>query len=133
MNNARSAKEIVVKVRNDIGVLHQMCKIIAEKGINILAVHGVAEGENGIVRLLTEDNRRAADALQSMNFAPTEADCVVVEMAHKPGILKSITEKLANEGIDIHHLYASGPETAETSLVVFASSDNQRAVVVLSG
>ena len=34
-HEAKPAKEIVVKVRNEIGLLNQMCKIIAEKGVNI--------------------------------------------------------------------------------------------------
>jgi uncharacterized protein with ACT and thioredoxin-like domain len=52
-----------VKVRNEIGVLNQMCKLIAEKGVNILAVHGTVEGENGIVRFVTNDNLQAVDGL----------------------------------------------------------------------
>jgi hypothetical protein len=41
----------------------QPCKLIAEKGVNILAVHGTVEGENGIVRFVTNDNLQAVDGL----------------------------------------------------------------------
>jgi len=132
MVKARLGKEIVVKVTNEIGVLNQMCKLVAEKGANILAVHGTVEGETAVLRLVTTDNLRIKEALAAKNFGPHESDCVLVEMPHKPGILKVITEKLAAEGIDIHHLYATAGETTENCVVVFLCSNNDRALVVLS-
>ena len=132
MITARQGKEVVVKVTNDIGILHDISKIVAERGVNILAVHGSVAGDKGIVRLITDDNLRACDALKAHNYAPQEADVVLIDSPNKPGMLRSITEKLARESIDVHHLYASGGLDDADSLVVLASASNDHAVVALN-
>lgn len=132
MLKARPAKELVLKVRNEIGLLAGISKLIADKGINILAACAWVEGDNAGIRLLTADNLRVADALRAKNFSPREADVVLVETPHKPGLLKHLTEKLSQAGIDIHHLYASATAEQDKCLIVFACANNDRAIVLLN-
>lgn len=61
-----------------------------------------------------------------------EGVVVLVEVPHKPGMLKHLTEQLRDAKIDIHHLYASAASDQTKCVVVFSSSDNQKAVVVLN-
>jgi hypothetical protein len=132
MMKARGGKEIVVKVRNEIGLLANLSKLIADKGINITAAAGWVEGENAMIHLVTEDNLRAVDALRAKNYNPKEMDVVLTEVPHKPGMLRHVTEALAKAGIDIHHLYATNAADADKGLVVFACANNDRAVVLLN-
>lgn len=132
MLKARLGKEIVVRVTNEIGVINQLSKVIAEKGINALAVNGEVEGRTATMRFVTEDNLRVADALRAKHYAPRESACVIVEVPNKPGMLRSVTERLAAESIDIHHLYATAAEDEAHSLLAFDSSNNDHAVVVLN-
>jgi hypothetical protein len=132
MLRARTAKEVVVRVRNDIGVLATLTKLLAEKGINLLAANGWVEGADAVVRLLTDDTLRAVDALRAKSFHPREVDVVMVETPHKPGMLRHVTERLATAGIDLHHLYASATPDQERCLIVFGSANNDRAIVVLN-
>ncbi len=132
MSTARIGKELVVKLHNEIGVLAGLTKTLAEHGINILAVSGWAEGETGLLHLVTDDNLRASDALRRASYNPQERDVVLVQLAHKPGMLRHLTAKLAEGGIDVHHLYASATDSNGQSLLVFASANNDRAVVLLN-
>lgn len=132
MLKARPAKEVIVKVRNEIGLLANISRLLADKGINILAASAWVEGENGIIHLVTNDNLRVVDALRAKNYNPRESDVVLVESPHKPGLLKHLTEKLSQAGIDIHHLYASATEAQDRCLIVFASANNDHAIVVLN-
>lgn len=132
MLRANIGKEIVVKVRNEIGVLAQLSRLVADKGVNILAASAWVEGADGIVHLVTEDNLRVMDLLRAKSYNPREAAVVLVESPHKPGLLRHLTEKLAEAGIDLHHLYASATATQDKCLIVFASANNDRAVVVLN-
>jgi hypothetical protein len=129
---ATLGKEIVVRRTNEIGALADIAKTVAEKGIGILAVSGWVEGSEGVFRLLVDDALRAGDALRAKHYAPRESSVVIVELPHKPGLLKMMTEKLRDARIDLHHLYASAPSRAAECLVVFSSSDNQRAMVELN-
>ena len=129
---AKQAKEIVVEVYNEIGVLHQISKIVAEKGVNIMAVNADVVGENAVIRLLTDDNLRAVEALEKRNYKPTQADAVTAELPHKPGVLETVTDRLARVSIDIRHLTTTALLDQDKCLVVLATSDDQKAVRVLN-
>ena len=132
MVNARIGKEVVVRVRNEIGVVAQVTKLIADKGINILAANGWVEGEDAVMRFVTSDNLRVVDALRERHYNPREKHVVLLEAGHKPGMLRHITETLAREGIDLHHLYASASADQDKCLIVFECGDNDRAIVLLA-
>lgn len=132
MVKAHPAKEVVVRMPNEIGALNVIAKTLAEKGINIAAMSAWVEGAEVVIRLLTDQNARAADALKAQHYAPREADVIVAELAHKPGMLRRITEMLAQDGIDIHHLYATSGTAQDQCLVVFATANNDRAIVRLN-
>jgi hypothetical protein len=64
MFEARQGKEIVVKLRNRVGLLFDISKLISESGVSILAVYSSFSGEESVSRLVTDDNLRVTD------FAP---------------------------------------------------------------
>ena len=133
MIQARQGKEIVVVTVNQIGSLAEMSKTVSDRGVNILGLCGWVEGQDAVFRMVTDDNLRAADALRARNYSAREKDVVLVELAHKPGMLRSITQKLAAESIDIHHIYATATLDTHQSLVALSTSNNDRAVVLLNG
>lgn len=128
---ARLAKEIIVKVLNEIGTLDRLAKTIADKGVNILAVCAWVEGAQAVIRLVTDDNVRVADALRAQKYETREAEVLVAEAPHKPGMLHRVCETLAKGDLDIHHLYATATATQDQSLIVFATANNDRALVLL--
>jgi len=133
MITAKQCKEISIRVLNDIGILAQLTKIIAEKGVNIRAAAAWVEDENkGVVRLVTDDNLRAMDALKAHNYAPEEINSVEVLMHHSPGMLSSICELIGSGGLNVHYLYASAPVSEDTCLAVLSTDNNERALVLLN-
>jgi len=133
MISAKHCKEISVRVLNDIGILAQLTRIVADKGVNIRATAAWVEDENrGVVRLVTDDNLRAVDALRAHNYAPEEIDSIEVVMQHSPGMLSSVCKKIGNGGINVHYLYASAPVSDETCLTILSTDNNERALVLLN-
>jgi hypothetical protein len=132
MLKARLGKEIVLRVENEVGVLDQIARTVAEKGVDIQAVSAWVEGSIAVLHAVTDDNRRVSDALRARNYDPQEADVVLTEVPHKPGMLRHVTERLARESVDIHHLYATTNPAQEKSLVVVATANNDQAVVLLN-
>ena len=132
MLKTRPAKEIIVRMPNEIGALDTMTKAIAEKGIDLLAVSAWVEGAQAVIHLVTEDNVRVMDTLRAHGFDAREADVLVSEAPHRPGTLHRICEKLAQGGIDIHHLYATASVEAGKSVVVVTSANNDRALLLLN-
>jgi hypothetical protein len=132
MLKTRPAKEVIVRMPNEIGAFDRMAKAIAVKGVNIIAVSAWVEGAQAVVHLVTDDNVRVMDTLRAHTCEAREADVLVTKALHRPGMLHSISERLARGGIDIHHLYATAAITHEHSLVVLSSANNDRAMVLLN-
>lgn len=132
MIKARPARELVIRMPNEIGTLNTVAKTLADKGFNVIAVSGWVEGADVVIRLLTDDASRAMDTLKAHQYPVRQSDVVVCELLHKPGMLRSVTERLAQEDIDIHHLYATSAPGQDHALVVFATAHNDRAIVLLN-
>jgi hypothetical protein len=133
MITAKHCKEVSVRVLNDIGILAQLTKIVAEKGVNIRATAAWVEDENkGVIRLVTDDNLRAMDALRAHNYAPEEVNSIEVLMHHSPGMISSICEKIGSGGLNMHYLYSSAPVSEEACLAVLSTDNNEHALVLLN-
>ena len=132
MLNTRPAKELIVRMENEVGALDKLAKTISDKGVNILAVSAWVEGSRAVLHFVTDDSVRVVDTLRALRYDAREADVLVTEEQHKPGMLHRITEKLAHGDIDIHHLYATAAIAQEKCLLVFATANNDRAMVLLN-
>ena len=132
MLKAKMGKEIVLRPPNEVGELAKMAKAVAEKGVNIVAMTAWSSDGEGEVRLVTDDNLRAVDVLRAQGYEPREAQAVLIDAEHKPGILRHLGETLARERIDIKHLYATATLGQDTCLVVLNASDNERAMILLN-
>ena len=128
---ARMAKEAIVRMNNRPGMLAQVTRSIADKGVNIEAVIATVDGADAIIRLVTSDHQRTLNTLREQQLEVQETKVVVVEALHRPGLLQLITEKLARENMDLLYLYATAAE-ADKCLVVLSSTNNEWAVMVLN-
>jgi hypothetical protein len=133
MLKARQGKEVMVRTANTIGELAKIAKLVAERGVNVLAMSAWVEDEEVVIRLVTDDTLRTMDVLRDNEYKPQERSVVLVDAAHKPGILRHITDTLFRKNIDLSHLFASATIDQEVCLVVLNSSDNERAIVLLNG
>jgi len=131
MLRSKMAKEAIVRMNNRIGVLAQVTKSIADKGINIDAIIATVEGADAVIRLVTSDHQRTIDTLHDQQLEVLEAKVVLVQAAHRPGLLRYITEKLAKENIDLFYLYATAVD-ADNCLVVLSSTNNDWAAMILN-
>lgn len=131
MKKAELGKELVITVSNKIGVLADISKIIADHGINIVAVAGYA-GENNTARIMlsTDDNLRAGDALRKKGYnSISEKEVVLLDLDNKAGALKFITDKLAANGIDIKYTYGTACLGSCPARIILSTDNNEKALV----
>lgn len=125
-------KEIVVSVANKIGILADMCKIVADHGINLEAFVGYGIGKEAKIHLLTADNLRASDALKKAGYkSQEEKNVVVIDLENKIGALKLVTDKVSQEDLDIKYAYGTTCSSGCPATIVLSTSDNERAFVAL--
>jgi len=126
---AKQGKEVMVKMTNRIGVLADMAKILADRGVNLLAIDAYVLAEQAFIRLVTEDNLRALDVLAEHGYRAHEEDVILLTIPHKPGMLHRVSEILAETGIDIHHIYASTTDVGGECCVVLHTANDAQALV----
>jgi hypothetical protein len=131
MREATVGKELVIITGNRVGVLANIARVLADQGINILAVAVFAEGEEAELHLVPDSPSYALEALRKVEFEVEERNIVLVELPHRAGFLRRITDVLARQDLDIRYLYASAFEAGHSSLVVFSCTNNAKAVTLL--
>jgi hypothetical protein len=131
MIKAKMAKEAIVRLNNRTGVLAQVTKSIAEKGVNLEAVIATVGGMDAVIQLVSKEHQRMMDALREQHWEVQEAKVILVEGENRPGLLQFITEKLARENIDVLYLYATAVNV-DKCLVVLSTANNEWAVMVLN-
>lgn len=124
-------KELVVRTPNRVGLLADIAGLLAEKGINIIGIYVSARGEEAEVHLVTEAQRYAQEALEDAEFPVDQEEVVLLELPHRPGFLRRVTDTLRRRGLDIRYLYATAPEWSGKCLVVFSCDNNGKALELL--
>lgn len=132
MFEARQGKEIVLRMKSRVGLLFEVSKLLAEKGVSILAVCGIVTGEECTIRLVTDDLLRTGETLTAKGYAFEEENAILMELPHKPGMLKHISEALTREDIDIYHVYATVLHRGDRCLVVLHTADDEHAIPTLN-
>ncbi|MCF7853734.1 MAG: hypothetical protein K9N51_02970 [Candidatus Pacebacteria bacterium] len=132
MFRARTGKELVVRLSNEVGALNRIAKMLAERGIDIEGTANWVEGEDAVIQLVVDDTTRATDELREHKYDVRVKDVILVHSPHKPGMLKRITDKLVREEIDIRQLYATAAGGTGSCLLVMETADDDRAIVLLN-
>jgi len=134
LKSAQMGKEIVVTVVNKIGVLADISKILADHGLNILAIAGyAAENNTAKIMVICDDNLRAGDALRKAGYnSNKESEVVIVSLENRTGAMKFVANKLASEGIDIKHIYGTTCPGECPARIVLSTSDNEKALVAFN-
>lgn len=132
IKEARLGREIEVRVINKIGVLADMSKILAERGVNIEAVAGYAveASKEAKIMLVADDNLRAVEALKKSGYKSVkENEVVIIDLENRAGALKLICAKLAAEDIDIKKIYGTACADSCPAKIVLSTSNNEKALV----
>ena len=130
VKNANLGKEIVVTAPNKIGVLANISKILADHGINIEGVAGYAANNEAKIMLVMDDTLRGKEALAKAGYnSIKENEVVLLDLENKPGAMKSISAKLAEQEIDIKYTYGTACPAGCPARLVLSTSDNEKALV----
>jgi hypothetical protein len=128
---AQRGQEVVVGRKNDIGILFHVSALLSDNDVNILGISAGVCGEDCLIRLITSDNQQATELLAANGFRCEEKNVILVSLPHQPGMLKQVTKVLAQEGIDIRHVYAAADKDQGNCLLVFHTSNDDVALAKL--
>ena len=125
-------EEIIITAGNKVGLLADIAMALADQGINIESVVGYEVDDMAKLMLVTNANIRIIDMLKKKKYASVkEVEVVLVNLENKPGALKVVTTELANNKIDIRHIYVTSPSDGTSSKMILQTSDNEATMEVL--
>ena len=131
IRSVKLGKEFVVVSENKVGVLSKVAAMLADRGIDIVAISAQAAGGVALMNFVTDDALHTRDLLAKRGFKIQENTVLLLEIEDKPGALVQITRKLAAKKIDILNIYASAPASYGPCTLVMATNNNQKALVAL--
>lgn len=126
-------EELVITVKNKIGLMAEISEMLANRGINIESALGYEANKTAKVMLVTTANIAILSELKTKYRSVKETEVVMVELENKPGAVKVVTTELKKAKIDISYLYLTSPAIpGGSSRMVLQTSDNEKAMALLS-
>lgn len=120
-------KQLTVAWQNRPGELANVCRVLAEVGVNIEALATAEAGEYGAVRMVVDDVDTARKVFHDAAVAHTTIDVLVIELPNLPGTLSEVAGRLSAERINIEYFYSAVAPGVERAFGVFKVSDPHRA------
>ncbi len=119
----KRTKQLSVSLENRPGRLAHVCRCLADRKVNIIALSVLETSEQGIVRLIVDKPDEAAKMLKGCPMTVTKKDVLLVELPNKVGVMATVAEKLSAKGINITFVYGStGKGRSNTYIVIGASN-----------
>jgi hypothetical protein len=120
--NIEMEREIVVKSRDEVGILSKVACAIAEGRVNIKSICGYGVDGEGHIRVVTDNNERAMELLNKSGFEAGEHDVVRCEVA--PNLLHPEVSS-ALDGYEIENNYwCAAAHGGEHAVLYFSLRDN---------
>ncbi len=124
MIKAELDRQLMIHLKDTAGTLAEVLSVVSSSHINILALCAYAVGGMVAIMFVTEDNNEAKRLLEKKGFEVQEEEVVLLTLSNKPGALQSITDKIAEAGIDLSLMYGSTDPGATHSPIVLISRNN---------
>ena len=126
-----TTREFTLTLDDRPGTLGKICRALADRNVNIVAVQSFPIGGKSTTRLVFDDPTKARSALDNERVTYTETDVIKVNLAHRPGELARAAQKLGDASININHLYCGVDPHSNAPLVIFGVAEVGKAVPLL--
>ncbi len=95
---------IIVMAKNEVGVIADISRVLADNEINIETISTDALDDKGSISLTTDDYDGALRTLTNAGFKTVTDDSLLVSLRDEPGALARVAEKLKQGGVNIQSL-----------------------------
>jgi len=129
---AQIMRQYSVSLENRVGAFAELCAVVAQESINLLAICAIDTVEEAVLRIVAERQEETKSVLEKQGFRVIDTDVLVVELDNNPGATGRIAALLSQNGINIDYLYASAHPQMEKAICVFRLQDLDRALAVVN-
>jgi len=121
-------KQISVFIENKKGRLAKITDVLAEAGVDLIAL-SIADTTNfGIMRCIVSDPEKAITVLKQNGFTASTTEVFVVEVSDEPGGLAGVLDLLDDADISVEDLYSFVRTPSKNALILFRVEDITSAI-----
>jgi hypothetical protein len=124
-------KEFTVLMEDRPSALGKVCRALADRGVNILALQSFPIGGKSVTRFIVDNPSTAKAALVSEGLTYVEVEIVHAKIAHRPGEIARVASRLGEARININYAYCGLEPGTNAPLVFFGVSDVEKAAPIL--
>ncbi len=117
---------IVIMARNEVGVIADISRALADASINIETISAKALGDKGVITLTTDDDDASLRVLTDAGFKASADDSLMLSLRDEPGALAKIAERFKEADINIQTLHILDRREGHTTIAV-STDDRERA------
>ena len=124
-------KQLTVFVENKRGAVVPITETLARCDINLRALSVAETQDFGILRLIVNDEEKAAKILKEEGYLVKITEVIGVKISDEPGKLSEALKVLNDREINMEYLYAFMSRTEKHAYVVIRVGDNAAAEAAL--
>jgi hypothetical protein len=124
-------KQISIFSENKPGRLRKITKVLAEEGINILAINIASSNGFGVIKFIVDKFDLAYQKLKQKGFTVSLNEVLAIELVDKPGGLFDVATILSKKRINIENAYVLILESRKKAFLIVDVNDIEKAKKLL--
>jgi len=125
------SKEFTVLMEDRPSTLGKVCRALADRGVNILALQSFPIGGKSVTRFIVDNPTTAKTVLNTEQLTHVEAEIVQAKVPHRPGEIARLASRLGEANININYVYCGLEPGTNTPLVFFGVTEVDKAAPIL--
>ena len=98
-------ERIIVMVENEVGVIADIARCLANADINMKTINTDGAGETGAVIITTDQDDLALEVLTRQGFKAVTDEPIVIRLRDEPGALAKVAERFKAANVNIQSLH----------------------------
>lgn len=131
MGANNTIQQLSVFLENREGRLDEVLKVLAEKGVNIVALSLADTSDYGMLRMIVSDPHKGRQALKEAGITAMLTDVVALRVPHATGSLSRAMHQIVEGGVNVEYMYAFA--NGNDAAAVLKSDDPARVTGILKG
>ena len=124
-------KEFTVLMEDRPSTLGKVCRALADREVNILALQSFPIGGKSVTRFIVDNPPTAKTVFDSEQLTYVEAEIVQAKLPHRPGEIARLASRLGEANININYAYCGLEAGTNAPLVFFGVADASMAAPIL--